>query len=111
MKIFFTVKLALIPFVVFWALLGARQPDWAIWSGFALSLAGNLWRIWRRDLVVLEAGGLGLFAMMAAAQLASPGLGRGERALVLLCRSRRDQPGKRRIAPALDGGLFARGLS
>jgi all-trans-retinol 13,14-reductase len=72
MKIFLTVKLALIPFVVFWALLGARRPDWAIWSGFALSLAGNLWRAWRRDIVTLEAGGLALFALLAIAQFASP---------------------------------------
>ena len=72
MKIFFTVKLALIPFAVFWALLGARHPDWAIWSGFALSLAGNLWRVWHRDIFTLEASGFGLFALLAAAQLTSP---------------------------------------
>jgi hypothetical protein len=72
MKIFFTVKLALIPFVVFWALLGARQPALAIWSGLALSLAGNLWRAWLRDVVTLEAGGLVLFALLAVIQLVSP---------------------------------------
>lgn len=72
MKIFFTVKLALLPFAVFWALLAARHPALAIWCGLALSLAGNAWRAWRRDIVTLEAGGLGLFAVLAAAQLASP---------------------------------------
>ncbi|MFO1110250.1 MAG: NAD(P)/FAD-dependent oxidoreductase [Bradyrhizobium sp.] len=72
MKIFFTVKLALLPFAVFWALLGAHHADWAIWSGLALSLAGNLWRAACRDVVTLEAGGLALFALLAAAQLASP---------------------------------------
>jgi phytoene dehydrogenase-like protein len=72
MKIFLTVKLALIPFAVFWGLLGARHPDWAIWSGFALSLAGNLWRAWRRQFVTLEAGGLALFSLLAVAQLVAP---------------------------------------
>ena len=67
MKTFFTVKFALIPFAVFWALLGAGHPDWAIWLGLVLSLAGNLWRAARRDLVVLELGGLVLFAFLAAA--------------------------------------------
>jgi all-trans-retinol 13,14-reductase len=71
MKIFFTVKLALIPFVLFWALLGAGHAEWAIWSGLGLSLAGNLWRAWRHDLVVLEAGGLLLFALLALAWLIS----------------------------------------
>jgi all-trans-retinol 13,14-reductase len=72
MKVFLTVKLALIPFVVFWALLGAGHPDWAIGAGFALSLAGNAWRAHQRDFVVLEAGSLGLFALIGAALLVSP---------------------------------------
>ena len=71
MKTFFTVKFALIPFAVFWALLGARHPDWAIGLGLVLSLAGNLWRAARRDLVLLEVGGLALFALLAAAQMVS----------------------------------------
>ena len=71
MRTFFTVKFALLPFAAFWALLGARHPDWAIWLGLALSLAGNLWRFHRRDFVVLEAGGLALFALLAAALLVS----------------------------------------
>jgi hypothetical protein len=33
MKTFFNVKLALIPFVLFWALLAAGHPAWAVWSG------------------------------------------------------------------------------
>lgn len=72
MKIFLTVKLALLPFVVFWALLGVHHADWAIWSGFALSLAGNVWRAWRREWVVLEAGGLLLFALLAVAEVTQP---------------------------------------
>jgi len=71
MKTFFTVKFALIPFAVFWALLGAKHPDWAIWLGLVLSLAGNLWRAARRDFVVLEVGGLALFALLAAALMVS----------------------------------------
>lgn len=73
MKTFLTVKLALIPFAIFWALLGARHADWAIWSGLALSAAGNAWRIWRREFMTLEAGGFALFALLAAIHLAAPG--------------------------------------
>ncbi len=72
MKTFFTVKFALIPFAVFWALLGAKHADWAIGLGLVLSLAGNLWRVARRDFVALEVGGLALFALLAAALMASP---------------------------------------
>jgi len=72
MKIFLTVKLALIPFILFWVLLGAHHADWAIWLGLVLSLAGNAWRLWRRDIAMLEAGGLVLFAVLAALQLAAP---------------------------------------
>jgi all-trans-retinol 13,14-reductase len=72
MKIFLSVKLALLPFVVFWALLGTHHTDWAIWSGLTLSLAGNVWRAWRREWAVLEAGGLLLFALLAVAELISP---------------------------------------
>lgn len=71
MKTFLTVKFALIPFAVFWALLGADHPDAAIGLGLVLSLAGNLWRAARRDLVVLEAGGLALFASLAAGLMVS----------------------------------------
>lgn len=72
MKIFLTVKFALIPLAVFWALLGARHPDWAIWSGLGLSLAGNLWRAWRREFFVLEAFALVLLALVALAELVAP---------------------------------------
>jgi len=72
MRIFLTVKLALIPFAAFWLLLGAGHPGEAIWTGLLLALAGNLWRAWRRDFVVLEAGGLLLFAALALSRLASP---------------------------------------
>ena len=71
MKTFFTVKFALVPFAVFWALLGAKYPDWAIWSGLALASAGNLWRAAGRDFFGLEAGGLALFALLAGALLVS----------------------------------------
>ncbi len=72
MKILPAVKFVLIPFAAFWALLGAHHPDWAIWSGFALSVAGNLWRAYRGELVLLEVGGLALFAVIGHAQLLHP---------------------------------------
>jgi phytoene dehydrogenase-like protein len=67
MKIFLSVKLALLPFV----LLAAHHADWAIWSAFTLSLIGNSWRIWHRERMVLEVGGLLLFALLIAAELTS----------------------------------------
>jgi len=73
MRIFLTVKLALAPFVVFWALLAARHPALAIAAGLVLSLVGNGWRAWHRDLMVLEIGGLFLFGLLMLAQFASPG--------------------------------------
>ena len=72
MKVFFTVKLALLPFVVFWPLLGNGHPALAIWFGGGLSLAGNLWRLFRREIVTLEVGELALFVLFALAQLLKP---------------------------------------
>ncbi|NVN88385.1 MAG: FAD-dependent oxidoreductase [Rhodopseudomonas sp.] len=72
MKTFLTVKLVLVPFALFWALLAAHHPDWAIWSGLALSLAGTAWRVARRELFLLEAGGLALFVLLGNAELVSP---------------------------------------
>jgi all-trans-retinol 13,14-reductase len=72
MKTFLTVKLVLVPFAVFWAVLALRMPSAAIWSGLVLALAGNLWRVWRRELFVLEAGGLVLFADLAVLLLIAP---------------------------------------
>jgi hypothetical protein len=66
------MRIFLAPFVVFWALLAARHPALGIGAGLALSLLGNGWRIWRRDLVVLEIGGLSLFALLTLALFASP---------------------------------------
>jgi hypothetical protein len=57
---------------VFRALLGARHPARAIWSGLALSALGNSWRAWHREVVVLEIGGLMLFGLMALAHAMSP---------------------------------------
>jgi len=72
MKTFLTVKLVLIPFVLFWSLLALHQPGWAIGSGLALAIAGNAWRAYRRELFLLEAGGLALFAGLAVLQLGAP---------------------------------------
>ncbi|MCG6204704.1 NAD(P)/FAD-dependent oxidoreductase [Rhodopseudomonas sp. HC1] len=74
MKIFLTVKMVLVPFALFWSLLAMHQPSAAIWSGLALSVIGNLWRAWRRELFVLEAGGLALFAGLAVLLLIAPEL-------------------------------------
>ncbi|MGJ4998442.1 phytoene desaturase family protein [Bradyrhizobium sp. HKCCYLS3077] len=72
MKVFLTVKLALLPFVVFWALLAWNQPAWAVWSALALAVAGNVWRAFRGELALLELGGLALFVMLAIANDVAP---------------------------------------
>ncbi|GLH81287.1 hypothetical protein SSBR45G_61960 [Bradyrhizobium sp. SSBR45G] len=72
MKVFLIVKLALLPFIVFWALLGWQQPAWAVWSALALALAGNLWRASRSEIAVLELGGLALFVLLAIANDLAP---------------------------------------
>ncbi|BAM92949.1 putative phytoene dehydrogenase and related proteins [Bradyrhizobium oligotrophicum S58] len=72
MKVFLTVKLALLPFVAFWALLAWHQPSWAVWSALGLALAANLWRAYRAELAVLELGGLALFVVLAIANDLAP---------------------------------------
>lgn len=72
MKTFLTVKLALVPLAVFWLLLGAQRPDWAIGSGFVLSLAGNLWRLYRGEFALLEVFGLALFMFLGQAMMLAP---------------------------------------
>jgi len=74
MKTFLTVKLVLVPFALFWALLAMQHVAWAIGAGLALSLAGNAWRLWRRELFVLEAGGLVLFLGLGGVWLAAPAI-------------------------------------
>ncbi|MGJ5175466.1 FAD-dependent oxidoreductase [Bradyrhizobium oligotrophicum] len=73
MKVFLTVKLALLPYIIFWALLGWNQPAWAVWSALALSLSGNLWRAHRGELALLELGSLVLFVVLAIANDLAPG--------------------------------------
>ncbi|MGY3448738.1 phytoene desaturase family protein [Bradyrhizobium sp. USDA 4353] len=72
MKVFLTVKLALLPFVALWALLAWNQPAWAVWSALAIALAGNLWRASRGELALLELGGLALFVLLAIANDVAP---------------------------------------
>ena len=72
MKVFLTIKLALLPFVVFWALLAWQQPNWAVWSALAMALAANLWRASRAELAVLELGSLALFVLLAIANDLAP---------------------------------------
>ncbi|CCD88342.1 fragment of putative phytoene dehydrogenase and related proteins; membrane protein (part 1) [Bradyrhizobium sp. ORS 285] len=72
MRVFLTVKLALLPFVVFWVLLAWNQPAWAVWSALAIALAGNLWRASRGELALLEVGGLVLFVLLAIANDVAP---------------------------------------
>src|SRR5271157_4499669 len=72
MKTFLIVKLALLPFVLFWVLLGAGHPGWAIFAPLALSLAGNSWRAATRQFAGLEAGALALFLALGISELLAP---------------------------------------
>ncbi len=72
MKTFITVKFALAPFVVFWALLGLSTPRIALVAGLLLSIAGCAWRFRKREIKSLELGGLAIFASLGLAYLAAP---------------------------------------
>src|SRR5208282_2103978 len=72
MKTFFTVKFALAPFVVFWALLDLTSPGTAIAAGLVLALAGGAWRWYRREIKSLEIGGLAIFLGLGLADLMAP---------------------------------------
>src|SRR5215469_5043779 len=72
MKTFFTVKFALAPFVVFWALLDFASPGAAIVAGLILSVAGSAWRWRRRRIKSLEIGGLAIFIGLGFADLIVP---------------------------------------
>ncbi len=72
MKTFFTVKFALAPFVVFWALLDFASPGTAIAAGLILALAGGAWRWRRREIKNLEIGGLAIFLGLGLANLIAP---------------------------------------
>ena len=74
MKTFLTVKFALAPFVVFWALLGLASPGAAIAAGLILSMAGGAWRWQRREIKSLEIGGLAIFLGLGLADLIAPQL-------------------------------------
>jgi phytoene dehydrogenase-like protein len=72
MKTFISVKFALAPFVVFWALLGLSTPGAALLAGLLLSIAGSGWRFYRREIKSLEIGGLAIFAGLGLAYLIAP---------------------------------------
>jgi all-trans-retinol 13,14-reductase len=72
MKTFFTVKVALLPFVIYWALLVRDMPGAALAAGLVLSLAGFAWRLHTRDIKNLEIGGLAIFAALCLAALVVP---------------------------------------
>jgi len=72
MRTFFTIKFALAPFVVFWALLDLASPGTAIAAGFVLAIAGGAWRLHRREIKSLEIGGLAIFLGLGLADLIAP---------------------------------------
>ena len=72
MKTFITVKFALAPFVLFWALLDLSTPHIALVAGLLLSIAGSAWRFHKHEIKSLEIGGLAIFASLGLAYLIAP---------------------------------------
>ncbi len=72
MRTFLTVKFALVPFLVFYALLARGLPGAAIAGGFLLMAALQAWRLSRREIFVFEIGALAIFAALGASFLAAP---------------------------------------
>ena len=72
MKTFIAVTFALVPFLVFYALLARGLPAQAIAGGFALTVALELWRLSRREIFVFEIGSRAIFAGLGAGYVVAP---------------------------------------
>ncbi len=66
MKTFFTVKFALLPIAVFVFLIVRGMPAAAIGAGFAVALIVCAWRLYARDIKMLEIAALVIFSALAA---------------------------------------------
>ncbi len=72
MRTFLAANLGLAPFALFWALIGFTNAEAATVVALVSAAALTLWRLRRREVRILEAGGLALFALFALIGLASP---------------------------------------
>ena len=66
MKTFFTVKFALLPIAIFVFLIVRGMPAAAIGGGFVVALIVCAWRLYARDIKMLEIAALAIFSALAA---------------------------------------------
>ena len=66
MKTFFTVKFALLPIAIFVFLIVRGMPAAAIGAGFIVALIVCAWRLYARDIKMLEIAALAIFSALAA---------------------------------------------
>ena len=66
MKTFFTVKFALLPIAIFVFLIVRGMPAAAIGGGFVVALIVCAWRLYARDIKMLEIAALVIFSALAA---------------------------------------------
>ena len=66
MKTFFTVKFALLPIAIFVFLILRGMPAAAIGAGFIVALIVCAWRLYARDIKMLEIAALVIFGALAA---------------------------------------------
>jgi phytoene dehydrogenase-like protein len=69
MKTFFTVKFALLPIAIFVFLIVRGMPAAAIGAGFVVALIVCAWRLYARDIKMLEIAALAIFSALAAGLL------------------------------------------
>ncbi len=72
MKTFLNVNLALLPFAIFAILVARGTPAIAIYAGLVASLLIGAWRLYRRQLKILELATLSIFGLLTVAVLLLP---------------------------------------
>jgi len=72
MKTFLNVNLALLPFAIFAILVARGTPAIAIDAGLVASLLIGAWRLYRRQLKILELAALSIFGLLTVAVLLLP---------------------------------------
>ncbi|MGB8267389.1 MAG: NAD(P)/FAD-dependent oxidoreductase [Candidatus Velthaea sp.] len=72
MKTVLSVKFALVPLIVCWVLLAYTAPGTALATGLGLALAGDAWRLSRREITSLEIGVVTILLLLGLAYAIAP---------------------------------------
>ena len=72
MKTFFTVKFALLPIAIFVFLIVRGMPAAAIGAGFVVALIVCAWRLYAREIKMLEIAALAIFSALAVGMFLAP---------------------------------------